>query len=383
MIPTLFHPSREALTAFAKSDATDRRRVARHLERCEDCRRFVGFAQRLEKTLGELPAVAINAGVLSRAIADRNAGARVILPLSDDRPRFGRSRTAVRVGSLLAAGLILGVWASQRRRAPEVHGAYELLLAGFVPRAAEAREGTSLALPPRHSLGTVAATFQRRVVDSRTGSTSNAMTLDFRVAPDSTAGLWTVSARWHDIAEPADMQNARVATESLTVNGESLWPTRRLVHLTPFRRWAGIRIDQRFRGDSVVGEMSLDETTTRRPIAHDLRAERRRLLGSDALGIVYFMGVPVAMGAKFDVSVLGWAVVPNDVLVPTQLKVVASESVTTPAGVFDCWKVAITAGAETHHYWIRKTDHLGVMMRRELGDGRVREVVLLREESPR
>lgn len=383
MIPTLFHPSQKTLTAFATSDTADRRRVARHLERCEDCRRFVGFAQRLEKSLAALPIVETRDDIFARAITDRDAGVRVILPLSDDRPRGGRPGLAARIGGLLAAGLVIGLWSTQRQRAPEVRGANDVLLAGVLPALAEAREPVSLSPPPRHSLSAVGATFQRRVVDSRTGRSSNAMTLEFRVAPDSAAGVWSVTTRWHDIADPSDMQNARASSESLTVNGDSLWPTRRIVQLTPFRRWAGIRIDQRFRGDSVVGEMSLDETDTRRPIAHDLRAERRRLLASDALGIVYFMGVPVATGAEFDVSILGWAVVPNDVLVPTRLKVIASERITVPAGTFDCWKIAITAGSETHFYWIRKTDHLGVMMRRDLGTGRVREVVLVREDSVR
>src|SRR4030095_14436305 len=97
-------------------------------------------------------------------------------------------------------------------------------------------------------------------------------------------------------------------------------------------------IDQRFRNDSVVGQMSLDEDPTRRPIARDLRAEREHLVASDALAPLYFMGVPLVPGAEFDVSILGWAVVAHDVLVPMHMKVAGSERVETPAGALDCWR---------------------------------------------
>src|SRR6185436_18391981 len=114
----------------------------------------------------------------------------------------------------------------------------------------------------------------------------------------------------------------------------------------------------------VIGQMTLDGTTTRRPIAHDIRAERERLLASDALGPVYFMGVSLLPSAEFDVSVLGSAVVPTDVLVTLGMRVVGSERIATPAGTFDCWKMAITAGRETHFHWVRKSDHLGVLTQR-------------------
>ena len=383
MITSLLHPSRKTLAAFATGDLPERRPVARHLEHCEACRRFVGFTQRLEKSLGALPSVESRDDLLVRALADRDAGGRAILPLSDDIRRVVRPSVAARIGAVIAAAVVVALWSSQRFRAPDVRGANELLLAGFVPRIAEASERLRPAGALTHSLTAVDVTFQRRVVDSATGRASNGAILDFHVAPTAETGMWVVTARWRDIDEPADMQNARASTESVTVIGASLTPSRRIIQMTPFRRWAGIRIDQRFRNDSVVGQMSLDEDPTRRPIAHDLRAERQRLLASDALGPVYFMGVPVVPAAEFDVSVLGWAVVPNDVLVPTHMKVLGSERVTTPAGAFDCWKIAITAGSETHFFWVRKSDHLGVLTRRRLSDGRIREVALLREGADR
>jgi len=151
----------------------------------------------------------------------------------------------------------------------------------------------------------------------------------------------------------------------------------------PYRRWAGIYIDQRFRNDSVVGQMSLDEDPTRRPIARDLGAERERLIASEALAPVYFMGVPLVPGAEFDVSILGWAVVPTDVFVPMRMRVTGSERIETPAGAFDCWKFVISVGRETHYHWVRKSDNLAVRTVRHMSDGRTRELILSREESNR
>jgi len=152
------------------------------------------------------------------------------------------------------------------------------------------------------------------------------------------------------------------------------------VHVQPYRRWAGILIEQQFRNDSVVGQMSLDQDPTRRPIAQDLHAQRDRLMASDALGPVYFMGVPLLAGTEFELGVLGWAVVPRDVLVSMRMKVVGTERITTPAGSFDCWKFAIRVGDDTHYHWVRQSDHLGVRTVRRMSDGRTRELILLRED---
>jgi hypothetical protein len=175
------------------------------------------------------------------------------------------------------------------------------------------------------------------------------------------------------------MQGAKSWVESVTVADAALAPVSRIAHVTPYRRWAGIYINQRFRNDSVVGQMSLDEDPTRRPIARSLRGERDRLVAADAIAPLYFMGVPLLPGAEFDIAILGWAVVPNDFLVRMHMKVAGSERIGTPAGTFDCWKFVITVGKETHYHWVRKSDHLAVLTRRQLGDGRVRELVLKAE----
>jgi hypothetical protein len=377
---TLFHPTRPALVGFASGEAFDGRdQVARHLERCTECRQLVGFAQRLERAAAALPPRAPGDALLERALADRAAGARLILPAPTDTVHdASRTRTAAIAATVIAAAII-GVWWSGRTARVEFTSG-ELLLAGLVPRSAEAAQAGHDAGPLTHRLRPLSVTYQRRFIDSASHVT-DAGKFDLRVQTD--AGNWVVTSSWREIEGRADMQNARSWAESVTVADSSLAPSRRVVHVKPYRRWAGIYINQGFRGDSVVGQMSLDEDPTRRPIAQDLRAQRGRLIASDAVAPLYFMGVPLLPGAAFDVSILGWAVVPNDVLVSMRMRVEGSERVETPVGGFDCWKLAITVGRDTHHHWVRKSDHLGVLTRRRMSDGRTREIVLAREGDAR
>ena len=383
MTPLLFHPTRQSLAAFAAGDEfAGRGRVARHLERCSGCRQFVSFTRRLEQVASSLPTKPPSEDVLSRALADRAAGARAILPAPIEPGRDAPVGRAMGVLAAVVVAAILTIWWSDRGIRADFASANELLLAGFAPKSAEASPARSAASAMTHRLRPLAVTYQRRFIDSASSRVTDAGKFDLRVAPaDST--MWLLTSAWREIAGRNDMSNARTWTESVTVADGPLVPGRRVVHVRPYRRWAGISIDQRFRNDSVVGQMSLDEDPTRRPIARDLSGQRNRLIVSDALAPVYFMGVPVQPGAEFHLSVLGWAVVPNDVLLPMRLRVSGSERIDTPAGPVDCWKFVISVGGETHYHWVRKSDHLGVRTLRRMSDGRTRELILFQEESAR
>jgi hypothetical protein len=287
---------------------------------------------------------------------------------------------------VIVVAAILGIWWSSRSVGGvrgDFASANELLLVGLVPKNAEAGQAGRVAGVMTHRLHPLAVTYQRRFIDSASGRMTEAGKFDVRVAPAANSKTWLLTSAWREIAGRSDMHNARTWIESVTVVDSALAPASRVVHVKPYSRWAGINIDQRFRNDSVVGQMSLDEDPTRRPILRDLRGQRERLIASDALAPLYFMGVPLATGAEFDVSILGWAVVPRDVLVPMRMYVAGSERIETPAGTFDCWKFVIRVGGETHYHWARKTDHLGVRTVRRVGDGRTRELILFREESSR
>jgi hypothetical protein len=269
----------------------------------------------------------------------------------------------------------LGLWLNGRGPRNEFTSVNELLLAGFVPKDAEAGQGRSDDVLT-HRLRPIHVTYQKQFVDSATGQVSAAGKFDVEVT--STDRLWLVTSEWREIAGRTDMQGARTWAESVTVANTAFAPTSRIVHVKPYRKWAGISINQGFRNDSVIGQMSLDDDPTRRPIRQDLRAERNQLIASDALAPFFFMGVPLLPGAEFDVRVLGWAVVPGDVFTPMHMKVVGSERITTPAGTFDCWKFTIAVGNATHYHWVRKSDHLAVLTRRA-SQGRTREVILIQE----
>jgi len=84
------------------------------------------------------------------------------------------------------------------------------------------------------------------------------------------------------------------------------------------------------------------------------------------------------------VTSTGWAVRADDVLYPIELRVVAEERVTVPAGTFDCWRLVVTTGNRLIDYWVRKRDGVGVRSRdvtprSQRGVRGVREMVLVRE----
>jgi hypothetical protein len=281
---------------------------------------------------------------------------------------------------LVAASLIIAIATVSQLRRGDFRGANELLLAGIVPKNAQAGQGGTAGGALMHRLRPMAVTYQRQIIDSATGRATDWGVLDINIKATG-VDAWQLGSAWGQLERVTDMDGARAWAETVTVADSSLAPSRRVVHVTPYRRWDGILIDQRFRNDSVVGQMSLDNDPTRRPIARDLSSARDRLVASDALSPFWLMGVPLVIGTEVDVNVLGWSVVPNDVMVALHMKVVGSERIETPAGTFDCWKLAIQVANQTHYYWVRKSDHLGVLSRRRLPNGNTRQVILTREQS--
>jgi hypothetical protein len=378
-----FHPRRSTVIRFASGESANRADVAEHLEHCDDCRRLAGFTQRLGNAASRLPAPKPSELVLSRALASRSGGLRVILPSEAEAHRASGGRRFASIAPVVAAAAVLLLLMYGRERGPDAHSINELLLAGWMPRTAEAAQKSVALGAVSHVLQPLAATYQRRFIDSTASRVTGAGLLDVRVARAGAANTWILTSAWHDLTAIDDMQNARVWAESLTVAGSTLAPVSRAVHVTPYRRFAGINIRQTFQGDSVIGEMTLTASDTRRPIARDLRAQRGRIIAGEVASPLYFMGVPLFAGAEFEASVLGWAVVDRDVFTSMHMRVVGSDPIETPAGTFDCWKIAITAGNSAHFHWVRKSDHLGVLTQRSVGDGRTREIVLVSEGADR
>jgi hypothetical protein len=60
------------------------------------------------------------------------------------------------------------------------------------------------------------------------------------------------------------------------------------------------------------------------------------------------------------VSVVGWAVIPDDVFYPVTLRVIGEEQLSTPAGAVDCWKLRLVAPPQQRTEWVRKSDGVAV-----------------------
>jgi hypothetical protein len=375
-----FHPRRSTVIGFASGEAANRAGIAQHLEHCDDCRRLAGFTQRLGNAAKKLPAPLASELTIARALASRADGLRVILPVAaEGRPAGGGRRLWKIAPIVAAAAAVLFVSLYARSPDPDAHSVNELLLAGLMPRTAQAAQIRLAIGDVRHVLQPLTARYQRRFVDSATKRVTRAGVLDVRVARARSADSWLLTSAWRDLTSIDDMQKARVWAESLTVTGSTFAPESLAVHVTPYRRFAGINIRQTFRGDSVIGEMTLTASDTRRPIARDLRGQRGRIIAGEVASPLYFMGVSLYRGAECEATMLGWAVVDNDVVLPMHMRVVGSERVETPAGTFDCWKILITAGNTSRFHWVRKSDHLGVLTQRSIGDGKTREIILVGE----
>ena len=87
------------------------------------------------------------------------------------------------------------------------------------------------------------------------------------------------------------------------------------------------------------------------------------------------MGGVGALGTQ--VVVLG-GVRDDDVFIPVELRVEGEETITVPAGRFDCWRLSVRYAAGRVDYWVRKSDGLGVRVLNSTGSPGTREIVLTR-----
>jgi hypothetical protein len=150
----------------------------------------------------------------------------------------------------------------------------------------------------------------------------------------------------------------RTTAETLYVTQRDMRLLARAAHEAPYRRFSQINIRQRFVGDSVLGEMTTDGGV-RRPIAQKLPGTFGPYL-SDALAPLGLVGVQLSPTWRGSLSVVGWAVRPEDVFYPVTLRVVGDEKLSTPTGVIDCWKLRISANPEQRTEWVRKSDGVAV-----------------------
>jgi hypothetical protein len=160
-----------------------------------------------------------------------------------------------------------------------------------------------------------------------------------RVTPDGDGVVSLTEAQYNGVPSwlvthvarmTASSGQQRATAETLHVTRKDLRLLSRAVHESPYRRYSQITIRQRFVGDSVVGEMSTDGGV-RRPIARQLPMAFGPYI-SDALAPLGLVGVGLSPDWRGSLSIIGWAVVPNDLFYPVTLRVVGEEKLSTSHG---------------------------------------------------
>jgi hypothetical protein len=153
----------------------------------------------------------------------------------------------------------------------------------------------------------------------------------------------------------------RALTETLFVDPTTLRLLGRSLSEAPYSHFSKISIRQRFVGDSVIGEMRTD-SSIHRPIAQRLTPTFGPYI-SDALAPLALAGVTLSPTWRGSLSVVGWAVRPNDVFYPVTVWVVGEEALPSPSGPVPCWKLRVSAPPEQRVEWVRKSDGIAIKSR--------------------
>ncbi len=337
------------------------------------------FAEAIRPELEALPSPEPRKELLARILASREAGARIILP--EVASQTARPRLRYLAAAAIAAALLLVViprgpstdgspdetWAS-----PSFFGT-----AAFAQTTPDGPELPPMTLEHASTLRPLAAQFVRRVRDS-SGNLTSELRRDVSLMPAAINGepSWKITSLDRD----ATSSQRRTSAETLYVARSDLRMLQRAVHVTPYRRFQRINIQQRFLTDSITGRMTTDGPSIGpgREIARKLDPANGPYF-SDAVTSLFLMAVPLDRNWRGSASLLGWAVIPNDILVPLAMRVEGEERITVPAGTFDCWRIAIRLGVRQISYWARKSDRLGVRTFEESGASTkgTRELVLV------
>lgn len=342
------------------------------------------FAEAIRPELrgGGLKVPPPSVGLRERILADRAAGARVILPVERENGGFP-VRYLIAAVAMIVALLGLPLYRASRDEPTNAQPVAVLSLFGSIAHAEQPAGSPRLpgafALHPER---VHARTLRyRRVVNDSAQDVSKTAESVLSLTADSSTGTaaWRVARVEHEMS--TDGRPPVTSAETLLVRQKDLGLITRAVHVRPYRRWVGINIEQRFSGDSVTGRMTLDDIKGMRPIVRRLPSAYGPFL-SDALAPVYLSTVPLSAQWRGSVTLLGWAVIPKDVLHPVELRVTGEERVRVPAGTFDCWRMTIQHSGGVVDYWVRKSDGIAVrLVEKNLPDGGERVVTLVGESD--
>jgi hypothetical protein len=341
--------------------------------------------------LHALPVPPARDDLLDRIFRSRGMGARVILP--DPRSPVVQSRRRLLLAA--AAGLVLLVLPLGRARTPSRDGhdapasgertALEWMSAPIAFAQTEPRDSKmvvpAMDLSRTDRLRPATLEYERTWRDS-TGRMTGRLVGLVTMRLDTVNGV----PAWRLVSTNSGARRGRTLTtiDSVFVARADLSLLRRTTLEKPYSRYDEIRIVQTFRGDSVVGRMNAkgaDASADGRPIARRLPIARAPYI-ADALVPVSLIAVDLRAGWSGSASIVGWAVIDRDVYMPIELRVEGEESITVPAGRFECWRLSIRGGGHAVSHWVRKSDGVGVRSVEQTSNGERREVLLLSARSP-
>ena len=319
------------------------------------------FIEAIRPELEALRVPAATDALRARIIASRESGVRYILPAPQRPPRSLSFAAAI---AIAAAALILALIPVRLHRSAATASGADVASTGLFGEVAFAqapKRSIQPKLAPVQATGSrlraVSLEMERRVTNSR-GEIVGRGNLSLQLSPSmvGTSSAWRiVSVNREPLPTP------HVDVETVYVSRADLKLLRRDIHVTPYNRFQRINVSQQFTGDSVSGRM-----TTEGPSIGAGRTFARALppafgpFITSAVAPVFLMAASLGPSWRGTVSLLGWAVRDDDVLLPIELRVESSETITVPAGRFDCWRLSLRYAGRQVDYWVRKTDGLGV-----------------------
>src|SRR5690348_15205707 len=190
------------------------------------------FAEAIQPELRALRTPPATRELFDRIIADRRAGARVILPVGRiAHPAALRYAVAamIVVGALLA----LPVYRARQPAMRDVQPASQFFYFGEVARAAEspAEQRLPAAIPAHPERVRPGALEYLRVWEDSTARVTKKVSSLLTVTVDGTS--WRVASVWRELtSEPQT-----ITAETLLVAQRNLRLLTRVVHVRPYRRW--------------------------------------------------------------------------------------------------------------------------------------------------
>jgi len=315
------------------------------------------FADAIRAELVEMPTPPADDALLARILASRRDGARVILPTADAPSRRRAVFYVSAIAAAAAAVVTISTLNTERREEPTLDVVHESWLGGSVAFA-QTTPPARLTYAPvvvRPERMRAMALHYRHTMRSLAGATSQ---FDgwVELVRDSVDGVpaWRATS----VSKPA----GRILTDSAWVAVADLRPLRRVAEDRPYSQFERIRVEQRYAGARVTGDMRAWKSGA--VVAH--RVFDRRLAPdfapyvADALGAFYVAAMPIGAGWTGSFSLMGWAVRDDDVFVTVDLRVDGEERVRVPAGEFACWKLAMQYAGRRAWFWVRKSDGIGV-----------------------